>query len=73
MNNHCDGRDIREPIPTITAGDGHFGEVRAFLVKYYGDATGQDIKAPLDTVTTKEHWFADAGTARTIWMPGISG
>ena len=73
MNNHCDGRDIREPIPTITAGDGHFGEVRAFLVKYYGDASGQDIKAPLDTVTTKEHWFADAGTARTIWMPGISG
>lgn len=49
------------------------GKGRAFLVKYYGDATGQDIKAPLDTVTTKEHWFADAGTARTIWMPGISG
>ena len=22
------------------AGDGHFGEVRAFLIKYYGDATG---------------------------------
>ena len=38
MNNHCDGRDIKKPLPTITAGDGHFGEVRAFLVKYYGDA-----------------------------------
>ena len=25
MNNHCDGRDMRDPIPTITAGDGHFG------------------------------------------------
>lgn len=56
MNNHCDGRDITEPIPTITAGDGHFGEVRAFLIKYYGDATGQDIKAPLDTVTTKDRF-----------------
>lgn len=56
MNNHCDGRDIKEPIPTITAGDGHFGEVRAFLIKYYGDATGQDIKAPLDTVTTKDRF-----------------
>ena len=56
MNNHCDGRNVREPIPTITAGDGHFGEVRAFLIKYYGDATGQDIKSPLDTVTTKDRF-----------------
>lgn len=56
MNNHCDGRDVREPIPTITAGYGHFGEVRAFLIKYYGDATGQDIKNPLDTVTTKDRF-----------------
>lgn len=56
MNNHCDGRNITEPIPTITAGDGHFGEVRAFLIKYYGDATGQDIEKPLDTVTTKDRF-----------------
>lgn len=56
MNNNCDGKDITKPIPTITAGDGHFGEVRAFLIKYYGDATGQDIKAPLDTVTTKDRF-----------------
>ena len=56
MNNHCDGRDVREPIPTITAGDGHFGEVRAFLIKYYGQGTGQDIKAPLDTVTAQDRF-----------------
>lgn len=56
MNNHCDGRDMREPIPTITAGDGHFGEVRAFLIKYYGQGTGQDIKAPLDTVTAQDRF-----------------
>ncbi|MCI8984778.1 MAG: DNA cytosine methyltransferase [Lachnospiraceae bacterium] len=56
MNNHCDGRDIREPIPTITAGDGHFGEVRAFLIKYYGQGTGQDIKEPLDTVSTHDRF-----------------
>ena len=56
MNNHCDGKDIRQPLPTITAGDGHFGEVRAFMIKYYGDATGQDIKNPLDTVTTKDRF-----------------
>lgn len=56
MNNHCDGKNITEPIPTITAGDGHFGEVRAFLIKYYGQGTGQDIKAPLDTVTAQDRF-----------------
>lgn len=56
MNNHCDGRDIMEPIPTITAGDGHFGEVRAFLIKYYGQGTGQNIKEPLDTVTARDRF-----------------
>ena len=56
MNNHCDGRDMRDPIPTITAGDGHFGEVRAFLIKYYGQGTGQDIEQPLDTVTARDRF-----------------
>lgn len=56
MNNHCDGRDLRDPIPTITAGDGHFGEVRAFLIKYYGQGTGQDIEEPLDTVTSRDRF-----------------
>lgn len=56
MNNHCDGRDITEPLPTITAGDGHFGEVRAFLIKYYGEGTGQNIKEPLDTITSRDRF-----------------
>lgn len=56
MNNHCDVRDMRDPIPTITAGDGHFGEVRAFLIKYYGQSTGQDINEPLDTVTSRDRF-----------------
>lgn len=56
MNNHCDGKDIRQPLPTITAGDGHFGEVRAFLIKYYGQGTGQDIEEPLDTVTSRDRF-----------------
>lgn len=56
MNNHCDGKDIRQPLPTITAGDGHFGEVRAFLIKYYGQGTGQDIEKPLDTVTAQDRF-----------------
>lgn len=56
MNNNCDGRDITEPIPTITAGDGHFGEVRAFLIKYYGNQTVHDVREPLDTITTKDRF-----------------
>lgn len=53
MNNHCDGRDIIDPLPTITAGDGHFGEVRAFLTKYYGNGSAEDVTEPLDTITLR--------------------
>lgn len=56
MNNHYDGRDMEEPLPTITAGDGHFGEVREFLIKYYGKGNGQDIKNPIDTVTANDRF-----------------
>ena len=56
MNHHCYGRDIAEPLPTIVAGDGHFGEVRAFLVKYYGQGTGQNVEEPLDTIPTHDRF-----------------
>lgn len=56
VNNHCDGRNMEQPLPTITAGDGHFAEVRAFLIKYYGQDTGQDIKSPLGTVTAQDRF-----------------
>lgn len=50
------GQDMRDPLHTITAGDGHFGEVRAFLMKYYGSGTGQSIKEPLDTITPQDRF-----------------
>lgn len=50
------GADLEGPLPTITAGDRHFGEVRAFLIKYYGSGTGQKIEEPLDTVTAKDRF-----------------
>ncbi len=31
----------------------HKEDVRAFLIKYYGQGIGQDVKNPLDTVTSK--------------------
>ena len=56
MNNHCDGRSITDPIPAITAGGGHIGEVRTFLIKYYGQGTGQKITVPLDTIPTHDRF-----------------
>lgn len=50
------GQDIKEPLHTVTAGDGHFGEVRAFLVKYYGQGIGQDLREPIDTIPTHDRF-----------------
>ena len=50
------GQNLREPLHTITTSPGHFGEVRAFLIKYYGEGTGQNIKEPLDTITSKDRF-----------------
>lgn len=51
-----DGQPVTEPAPTITAGGLHIGEVRAFLLKYYGAGVGQSVNEPLHTVTTKERF-----------------
>lgn len=48
------GAPVTEPAPTVTAGGLHIGEVRAFLLKYYGTATGQSLNDPAHTVTTKD-------------------
>lgn len=50
------GGTCKEPIHTITTSAGHFGEVRAFLIKYYGQGIGQNIKEPLDTVTSRDRF-----------------
>jgi DNA (cytosine-5)-methyltransferase 1 len=51
------GQPITEPLQTITAGGNHFGEVRAFLLKYYGSAdNGQRLNEPLHTITTKDRF-----------------
>lgn len=51
-----DGQPVTEPAPTITAGGNHIGEVRAFLMKYYGTGEGQVCTDPLGTVTSKERF-----------------
>lgn len=48
------GQAVTEPLPTITAGRGHHvGEVRAFLMRYFGTEQSPDLLSPLATVTTK--------------------
>jgi DNA (cytosine-5)-methyltransferase 1 len=57
LNHNCIGQPVDEPLRTITSGAGHFGEVRAFLVKYYGgDGNGQSLNRPLDTVTSHDRF-----------------
>lgn len=51
------GQPTDEPLHTITAGGFKFGEVRAFLCKYYGSAeNGQNVDEPLHTITTKDRF-----------------
>lgn len=50
------GQPVTEPAPTVTAGGFHIGEVRAFLMKYYGTGEGQICDDPLGTVTSKERF-----------------
>lgn len=56
LRNNQDGQAIEEPMPTLTAGGGHVGEVRAFLIKYYGTDQDPQLKHPLHTVTTKDRY-----------------
>lgn len=52
-----DGQAVTDPLPTITAGGNHVGEVRAFLLKYYGnEADGADIAGPIGTITTRDRF-----------------
>ena len=57
MRGSCkDGQDVRQPMPTVTAGGFHVGEVRAFLLKYYGTNIGHGCREPLQTVTSKHRF-----------------
>lgn len=54
------GRDhhaLSAALPTITGGGQHIAQVRAFLIKYYGNGgnggQGQQLSLPLHTITSK--------------------
>lgn len=55
FNHNSIGQEVTAPINTITAMPGHFGEVRAFLMKYYSGAeNGARCDAPAPTITAKD-------------------
>ncbi|GIN75136.1 hypothetical protein J41TS8_01770 [Bacillus sp. J41TS8] len=61
-----DGQPVTNPMPTVTAGGLHVGEVRAFLTKYYGSDIGQSLDNPLHTVTTKDRFGLVTIKVKTI-------
>jgi DNA (cytosine-5)-methyltransferase 1 len=58
LRNNMDGQKQTEPLKTITTSHGHFWDVRAFLVKYYGDREEQlqSADVPLHTITTRDRF-----------------
>ena len=55
FNNRCDGQVVDDPLNTMTAKSNHFGEVRAFLVKYYGSGDNAvSCEKPAPTITVKD-------------------
>jgi DNA (cytosine-5)-methyltransferase 1 len=56
FRNHCDGQPLAEPFNTVMTSAGHFGEVRAMLVKYYGKGDAQELREPLHTVTAQDRF-----------------
>lgn len=53
LRGECAGADLREPLPTVTAGGTHLAEVRAFLAAYYSADAGQALDEPMRTVTSR--------------------
>lgn len=55
LRNNADGLPLDEPLHTISAGGTHHAEVRAFLIKYYGEGgQWQDVREPMHTIPTKD-------------------
>ena len=55
VNNHCAGNPMDRPLNTITASTNHFGEVRVFLMKYYGHGdNAASCREPAPTITARD-------------------
>jgi len=64
------GRDIRDPLATVSAGGNHAGLILGFLQHYYGTG-GQDqsLHDPLGALTAKaRHGLVTVTVRRTIYV-----
>jgi len=50
------GHATDSPLHTVSAGGKHLGEVRAFLMKYYGVDQDPRLEEPLHTITSKDRF-----------------
>jgi DNA (cytosine-5)-methyltransferase 1 len=54
---HAPGQEAGEPLHTVSAQGNHFADVRAFLIKYYGNETEAHAMAdPIGTVTARDRF-----------------
>lgn len=58
LRKHGETRSIDEPLPTITAGGGHFGLVEPFLIPQGTDNRARSLNEPLNTLTTTSRGIA---------------
>ena len=55
FNHNSVGQEVTKPLNTMTAQTNHFGEVCAFLVKYYGNGDNAvSCEYPAPTITAKD-------------------
>lgn len=55
FNHYSIGQEVTKPLNTLTAQTNHFGEVCAFLVKYYGNGENAvPCDEPAPTITAKD-------------------
>jgi DNA (cytosine-5)-methyltransferase 1 len=51
-----DGQPVDTPLHTVSAQGQHFGEVRAFLIKYYGTDQDPRLAEPMHTIPTHDRF-----------------
>ena len=60
LRGDCHSTQLDLPMPTLTAGGFHVGEVRAFLTAYYGtpweEGAGQGLDESLRSLTAKQRF-----------------
>ena len=52
LRNNCDGRDIDDPLMTVSAQGQHHAVVTTFISRQFGNSVGQPVDEPAPTIMT---------------------